>query len=290
MKRRKFQVIFSSMPFDSELATAETSSRQMPFGYFRTFNFQPYLAYSSPSPAYSNYYNPLTNWPAEYLPSPPIPAPNFYGSFAPFSTTHKPSPSTSAQPSLLNFQTLFKSLSASASDLLLNSAPASSTTTSTPQPTTTSSTTTTPSTTSSTTTTTTTTTELPTTSASANSLDHTIPLVVNRLDDDGDSRSRHSQFGRVPILNRRSDTSPPWNRQAYPISDALIQQYFASFLAAPHVHLVPCMCPMSLAMPPLAAMPDFSGPSSRSDDFDDVENETMDGVTDDQSIVNKLIE
>lgn len=286
---------FSFIPFISELAPAEGSSRQMPVGYFRSFTFQPYFAYPSPSSAYSNYYNPLMNWPTQYLPSPPIPAPNFYASAAPFPPTHKPS-STTPQPSLLNFQTIFKSLSASASNLLLDSAPVRSTTisatTTTPQSPTTSSAIT-PTTTTSSTTPTTPTPELPTTSASVNILDHTIPLISNRLDG-GDSRHFHapSQAARVPLKNRRSDVAPSWNRQAFqqPISDALIQQYFSNFLAAPHVHVVPCMCSMAMGTPPMASMPDFLSPSSRSEDIEDVESDTMDSVIDDQSIANKLIE
>lgn len=46
---------------------------------------------------------------------------------------------------------------------------------------------------------------------------------------------------------------------------------------------------MMLGMPSMASMPDYLAPSTRSDD-EDVESDSVDGVIDDQSIVNKLIE
>lgn len=55
------------------------------------------------------------------------------------------------------------------------------------------------------------------------------------------------------------------------------------------MHVVPCMCPMSLGMPSMGTLSDLLGPSSRSDDIAD-ESDSMDGVIDDQTIVNKLIE
>lgn len=275
----------------SNSGAVSTSSRQMPVGYFRTFTLQPFFTYPPSSSAYPNFYNPLTNWPNEYLPSPPMPTPNFYASPSPLSSTHKPASmapsSTSSQPSLLNFQTIFKSLSASASHLLPASVPVRSTTTST----TTTSQPTSTTTAATTTTTTTTTTESPTTSTLSDSIiDHTDPLNLNRLDGDSRHSEISSQSNRVPLINRRSDVSPSsWNRQSYqqPISDALIQQYFSNFLAASHMHVVPCMCPMSLGMPPMTSLSDYLAPSSRSDDIADDE---IDGVIDDQSIVNKLIE
>lgn len=282
---------FSSIQFASEPAPAATSARQMPYGYFRTFTLQPFLTYPPPTSPYSSFYSPLTNWPNEYLPSPPIPAPSFYTAPASYSSTHKPTSAapSSTQPSLLNFQTLFKSLTASASKLLESVPVSSASSTTTPQPTTT-----TAATTSTTTTTTTTTTESPTTSTIANSVEHTIPLVLNRLGGAGDSRhlEKPSQPSRAPIMNRRSDISSPWPyRSSYqqPRPDALFQQYFSNFLAAPHMHVVPCMCSMTLGIPPMASMTDYLAPSTRSDD-EDVESDSMDGVIDDQSIVNKLIE
>lgn len=152
-------------------------------------------------------------------------------------------------------------------------------TTSTPEPivSTTASTTTS-------TTTTTTTTELPTTT---NSVEHSIP-ILNRLDGDVRRSDAPSQSSRVPEVNRRNDVASTWNSQ--PFSDALIQQYIANLIATPHmVHVVPCMCPMAMAIPSLASLPD-SGPSSRSDDILDAESESMDGVIDDQSVVNKFTE
>lgn len=94
-------------------------------------------------------------------------------------------------------------------------------------------------------------------------------------------------------MNRRSDMPLSWNRPAYqpPVPDALLQQYFANYLGAPHMHMVPCMCSMSMVMPPMGSMPDFMSPTSRSEDTVDVESDTMDGVIDeDQTIANKLIE
>lgn len=73
-------------------------------------------------------------------------------------------------------------------------------------------------------------------------------------------------------------------------ADAFIQQYLASVLSSPQMHLVPCVCPYSLGVPTLTApMPEYGPPSGRSEDVVDVDNDdSTEGVIDEQSTGNKI--
>lgn len=268
----------------SESQATEAPVKQMPFGYFRSFSYQPFLAYPPPQPMYSNYQNPFMQWPNQMYPSP-----NALAAHQAVYGTVRTKPSS-------NLESLIKSLKSVELDsrvgdttTIRNTLPAAAqkltsitTTTTTPKPTTQSTTTTT------TTEPTTTTTSLPLTTT-----------IQYRRKFNENHRLSSQQSAPIPAIvsNRRNDV--PLISRKPTIDPLVIQRYLAEYLSqnqqnGKNVQFVPCMCPVSLGMQMsqpsfYQQMPDMMTSKSRSDDIgiesgdEPLENFDFDSSTTDQT-------
>lgn len=270
----------------SEVQATEAPIKQIPFGYFRSYSYQPFITYPSPihpQMMYSNYHNPFLHWAKELYPPQIAAHQSIYGAVPSVASSNRDA--FSSPHSSIGLHKLFSSLKSASlrlddnQDNLILSTTTRGSTTQKVQ-TTTSTTTAVPTTQS-----TTTTTEAPTTTA----FPSTTVAQLRPNEELPTPAELYQKSPAIPAINRRSDV-PLISRQPQQTfsNDPLTQRYLANYLAqnsanAQNIQFVPCMCPISVGMPQTSQFfqqpPDTMATKRRSDDLDvDSGNESPDNL------------